>query len=79
MEWCKHPETGLPKPDAVFFLTMSSEALARRGGFGDERYETNEIQEKVKNNFLKLKDNTWQVRRQYLSSLQKIEKTNYEL
>lgn len=61
MEWCKKAETGLPKPDAVFFLSLSPEALAKRGGFGTERYEVTEIQEEVRNNFLKLADDSWQV------------------
>lgn len=50
-EWCKAPERGLLKPDMVVFLTMTPEAMAKRGGFGDERYETTEIQRKVKEMF----------------------------
>ena len=46
-EWCKTPEKGLLKPDLVIYLTLTSEAMARRGGFGNERYETTEIQRKV--------------------------------
>ncbi|XP_021923658.1 thymidylate kinase isoform X2 [Zootermopsis nevadensis] len=60
-EWCKMAETGLPKPDAVFFLTVSPEALSERGGFGNEIYETTEIQKKVGNNYLKMADDSWQV------------------
>jgi thymidylate kinase len=59
--WCKQPEAGLPKPDAVFFLTLSPEALSKRGGFGTERYEVAEIQKNVRNNFLELEDDLWQV------------------
>jgi dTMP kinase len=61
MEWCKNAETGLPKPDVVFFLSLSPEALSKRGGFGTERYEVAEIQKEVRNNFLKLADDSWQV------------------
>jgi len=61
IDWCKQPETGLPKPDAVFFLSLSPDALSQRGGFGNERYELTEIQSEVRNNFKKLEDNTWQV------------------
>jgi dTMP kinase len=61
MEWCKKPEMGLPKPDVVFFLSLSPKALSKRGGFGTERYEVTEIQEEVRNNFLKLADDSWQV------------------
>jgi len=61
IEWCKQAETGLPKPDAVFFLSMSPDALSQRGGFGNERYELTEMQTKVRDNFMKLEDDTWQV------------------
>ncbi|XP_069682332.1 uncharacterized protein [Periplaneta americana] len=60
IEWCKEPEAGLPKPDAVFFLTLSPEALARRGGFGEERYEATDFQENVRNNYRKLEEDSWQ-------------------
>lgn len=46
-DWCKSPDAGLLKPDLVVYLTLSEEAMARRGGFGDERYETSEMQKKV--------------------------------
>lgn len=36
-EWCKAPEKGLLKPDQVLFLQLSTSAIERRGGFGDER------------------------------------------
>lgn len=61
MEWCKKAETGLPKPDVVFFLSLSPEVLSKRGGFGTERYEVTEIQKEVRNNFLKLADDSWKV------------------
>lgn len=38
LEWCKAPEAGLLKPDMVLLLTMTAEAISKRGGFGDERY-----------------------------------------
>lgn len=61
LEWCKKAETGLPKPDVVFFLSLSPEVLSKRGGFGTERYEVTEIQKEVRNNFLKLADDSWKV------------------
>ncbi|KAK6194530.1 hypothetical protein SNE40_000150 [Patella caerulea] len=60
LDWCKQPDIGLPQPDKVFYLTLSSEALSRRGGFGDERYEKKDIQDKVAQNFQKLKDGDWE-------------------
>jgi dTMP kinase len=61
IDWCKQAETGLPKPDAVFFMSLSNDALSQRDGFGNERYELPEIQTKVTNNFKELEDDMWQV------------------
>lgn len=61
-DWCKAPETGLLKPDLVLYLTLSTEALSKRVGFGEERYETPELQKKVSEMFLRLKDDvSWTV------------------
>ncbi|XP_013107617.1 thymidylate kinase [Stomoxys calcitrans] len=46
-EWCMGPETGLPRPDLVFYLKTSIDALLDRGNFGEERYEREEFQQKV--------------------------------
>uniref|UniRef100_A0A182TXI2 Thymidylate kinase n=1 Tax=Anopheles melas TaxID=34690 RepID=A0A182TXI2_9DIPT len=59
MEWCKAPESGLLKPDLVILLTLSMEALARRGGFGDERYEVAGFQQKVIERYGMLKDDRY--------------------
>uniref|UniRef100_A0A182WMH5 Thymidylate kinase n=1 Tax=Anopheles minimus TaxID=112268 RepID=A0A182WMH5_9DIPT len=59
MEWCKAPESGLLKPDLVILLTLSMEALARRGGFGDERYEVPTFQRKVIEKYSMLKDDRY--------------------
>lgn len=40
-------EVGLPAPDAVFFLRLSIEAAAKRGGYGLERYEEEKFQQEV--------------------------------
>ena len=55
-EWCKGADVGLPRPDAVVFLTVSEEVQEARGSYGDERYETTEIQRSVRTMFDKLKD-----------------------
>ena len=39
---------------------------ARRGGFGDERYEKLDFQQLVRDNFLKLKEKDWKVFRQHV-------------
>ena len=51
LEWCWNPEIGLPKPDMVMFLDISSEDAAKRGGYGEERYEKEEMQNKVRHLF----------------------------
>jgi len=55
-DWCKEQEKGLIKPDLIFYLTVDPMIAAKRGGFGDERYETKEMQEKVKIVFERLKE-----------------------
>uniref|UniRef100_A0A8D8DIN6 Thymidylate kinase n=1 Tax=Culex pipiens TaxID=7175 RepID=A0A8D8DIN6_CULPI len=59
MEWCKAPEAGLLKPDLVILLTLTAEALAKRGGFGEERYEVPEFQRRVMGKFAELRDDTY--------------------
>lgn len=51
LEWCWNPEIGLLKPDLVLFLDISPEDAAKRGGYGDERYEKEEMQLKVRTLF----------------------------
>ena len=51
----------MPEPDKVIYLTLSPEAAAARGTFGDERYEREEFQKKVSDNFEKLRDHSWLV------------------
>jgi dTMP kinase len=47
LEWCKSADMLLPRPDLVVFLDVPSEELIRRGGFGDEIYESREIQQEA--------------------------------
>ncbi|XP_040896124.1 thymidylate kinase [Toxotes jaculatrix] len=64
LDWCKKPDVGLPKPDLVMFLQLSSAEAALRGQFGEERYETSIFQRAVQKKFEQLmKDPTvnWQV------------------
>jgi dTMP kinase len=37
--WCKNPDSGLPKPHLVLFMNISPERAAERSGFGEELYE----------------------------------------
>uniref|UniRef100_A0A182M4R4 Thymidylate kinase n=1 Tax=Anopheles culicifacies TaxID=139723 RepID=A0A182M4R4_9DIPT len=59
MEWCKAPESGLLKPDLVILLTLSMDALAKRIGFGDERYEVPTFQRKVVERYKMLMDDQY--------------------
>lgn len=63
LEWCKQPDRGLPRPDLVCFLDVSSDEASKRGGFGEERYEKRDFQEKVRQNYQELmqQDDTWKV------------------
>ncbi|EPS37708.1 hypothetical protein H072_8590 [Dactylellina haptotyla CBS 200.50] len=54
--WCRNPDVGLPRPDIVIFLNISQEDAAKRAGFGDERYEKPEMQEKVRGLFEELRE-----------------------
>jgi dTMP kinase len=55
LDWAAASDRGLPAPDVVLFLDISREAAEARGGFGQERYETTEIQERVRAAFTKLR------------------------
>lgn len=58
-KWCCGPENGLPKPDLVMFLKLSSEEMIKRSGFGEERYENIEFQNKVDKNYEKFKNDNF--------------------
>ena len=60
-KWCQAPDEGLPAPDVVFFLNLTPEQAAARRGSGSERYETTEIQARVRAQFEALQDATWRI------------------
>ncbi|OAL38076.1 hypothetical protein AYO20_02528 [Fonsecaea nubica] len=51
LQWAWAPEIGLLKPDLLFFLDISSADAAKRGGYGAERYEQEEMQSRVRSLF----------------------------
>lgn len=51
LAWARHPEVGLPRPDACIFLDISAEDAAKRGGYGTEKYEKQEMQDGVRELF----------------------------
>ncbi|KAG8220775.1 P-loop containing nucleoside triphosphate hydrolase protein [Butyriboletus roseoflavus] len=53
-EWCRAPEIGLPAPDLTLFLDITPEIATQRGGYGQERYEKQEVQTRVRQVFEKI-------------------------
>ena len=51
LEWCRQPDVGLPRPDVCIFLDISAEDAAKRGGYGEEKYEKKEMQDRVRELF----------------------------
>lgn len=51
LEWARHPDVGLPRPDLCVFLDVSPETAAARGGFGGEKYEQTDFQARVRELF----------------------------
>ena len=50
-EWCQNADAGLPTPDLTLFLDISPEVAKSRGGYGHERYEKEELQQRVRQVF----------------------------
>ncbi|MQL85500.1 hypothetical protein Taro_018003 [Colocasia esculenta] len=61
IQWCKAPEEGLIAPDLVLYLDIPPEKAAERGGYGSERYEHLDFQQKVASHYTNLHDHTWKV------------------
>ena len=55
-DWWASPDKGLPRPDLVLFVNTTASEIIGRSGFGDERYEKEEFQEKVYTSFSKIKE-----------------------
>jgi dTMP kinase len=53
-EWCRAPDISLPAPDVTIFLDISPEKAKERGGYGDERYEKEEMQVRVREVFRRI-------------------------
>lgn len=55
-DWLYAPDRGLPKPDLTLFLTIGLDELSNRKGWGEERYEKQAFQAKVKECFMRILD-----------------------
>ncbi|KAF8142305.1 thymidylate kinase [Mycena galopus ATCC 62051] len=51
LEWCRSPDVSLPAPDVTLFLDITPEQARIRGGYGEERYEKEEMQRQVRDVF----------------------------
>ncbi len=67
LKWCQQSDVGLLKPDLVIFLDVDPVVAQNRGEYGVERYENPDMQSKVRQNYLQLKEPYWKV--QSLSNL----------
>ncbi|XP_043253966.1 thymidylate kinase [Colletes gigas] len=59
LTWCKEADRGLPSPDLVILLEVSQKDQSLRSNWGDERFENIKVQQRVAENYEKLKDKTW--------------------
>ena len=54
LPWSMAPDKGLPAPDAVIFLDLDQDEAEKRGGYGGERYEKRDMQQRVRKRFAEL-------------------------
>ncbi|KAF9451186.1 P-loop containing nucleoside triphosphate hydrolase protein [Macrolepiota fuliginosa MF-IS2] len=54
LPWCRAPDVSLPAPDLTVFLDITPEQARLRGGYGEERYEKEEMQKRVREVFYRL-------------------------
>ncbi|KNC82590.1 thymidylate kinase, variant [Sphaeroforma arctica JP610] len=59
LQWCKNPDTGLYAPDVTIYMDLPVDEAMRRGGFGEERYEKEDFQNKVGQVFMQLRTPEW--------------------
>lgn len=53
-DWCRTPDVGLPAPDITLVLDVSADVARKRGGYGEERYEKEDIQRRVRDVFVRI-------------------------
>ncbi|THH32056.1 hypothetical protein EUX98_g2134 [Antrodiella citrinella] len=54
--WCRSPDVSLPAPDLTVFLDILPEIASKRAGYGNERYENQEHQERVRELFSRISE-----------------------
>ena len=61
-EWCKYPDQGLPRPDIVFQLDLDIDKIKVREFFGEEIFEKEEFQQKVRKEYQRFENHKyWRV------------------
>ncbi|WVF70842.1 thymidylate kinase [Kwoniella sp. CBS 6097] len=50
-DFCLQPDTSLPLPDVTLYLTLSPTIASKRSAFGEERYETDQMQRSTREQF----------------------------
>lgn len=58
---CAEREAGLPRPDVVVLVDVPPAVALTRAGYGEEIYESVGFQSRVREEFFKLRDDTWRV------------------
>jgi dTMP kinase len=59
--WCVSMERGLPKPDITLLMDMHPSRAQSRDGWGVERFETQDIQHRVRSRFERMRTPEWHV------------------
>lgn len=75
LDWCAAPDNGLPEPDLVVFLDAPARSVAGRAGYGEERYEKIEFQERVRDQFMKLRRDNWLI----IDATQSVDKVSVDI
>lgn len=71
LDWCRAPDVGLPAPDLILYMYGDAAMLRSRAEYGDERYEEDAFQCKVRNAYNALRaseKDRWQVGKKLSSS-----------
>ncbi|KAI5453786.1 Thymidylate kinase [Naganishia albida] len=50
-QWLSTPDTSLPAPDLIIYLSLATDKAALRSAYGEERYESLALQARVKEEF----------------------------
>lgn len=79
LEYCRAPDVGLPRADVVLFLDLDAEVAKRRGGFGGERYEVEEVQRRVRGLFREVREREGERRWKVVDAGRSVEEVREEV